>query len=441
MASPRTPSLRRHKTHGLGVVTLNGHDHYLGPWPAGLHTPPAAVQAAYDRLIAEWLANGRQLLPMRPGATTAGPTVAELIVAYYHHAERHYRRPDGTPTSEVSEYRRAFVPLNHLYGDTPAQAFGPLALKAVRQLMVDGYRHPKYGPQEPLARGVVNQRIGRIRRAFKWGVEQEIVTPAVLQGLQAIRGLQRGRSTARETEPVKPIAEAVVNDTLPFCNRHVAAMIRVQLLTGMRPGEVCALRGCDLDTAGPVWLYRPGSDQGTEGAHKTAHHGYQRIVAIGPRGQEVIRPFLKLDTRACLFSPREAMEEIRARRRQERKTPMTPSQRKRSRKLKPKRAPGDRYSVGAYDHAIRAAIDAANRAAACEPCKEVPLEQRCASCKAKALPHWHPHQLRHTKATEIRREAGLDAARAVLGHRTPSVTEVYAELDMGKAAEVMQRLG
>jgi integrase len=441
MPSPRTPSLRRHKTHSLGVVTLNGHDHYLGPWPAGLRKPPDAVQAAYDRLIAEWLANGRQLQLARSAVDTSGPTVAELILAYYRHAEQHYRRPDGTPTSEVSEYRRAFVPLNHLHGDTPARAFGPLALKAVRQLMVNGYRHPKHGSQEPLARGVVNQRIARIRRAFKWGVEQELVPPSVLQTLQAVRGLQRGRSTARETEPVKPIAEAVVNATLPYCNQHVAAMIQVQLLTGMRPGEVCALRGCDLDITGPVWLYRPGSDQGIAGAHKTAHHGYHRVVAIGPRAQEVIRPFLKLDTHACFFSPREAMEEIRARRRQHRKTPMTPSQRKRKRTRNPKRTSGDRYSVGAYDHAIRAAVRAANKAAACDACKKLPPEEHCDACKARAVPHWHPHQLRHTKATEIRREAGLDAARAVLGHRTPAVTEVYAEIDVNKASEIMERLG
>jgi integrase len=58
-----------------------------------------------------------------------------------------------------------------------------------------------------------------------------------------------------------------------------------------------------------------------------------------------------------------------------------------------------------------------------------------------ALPWWHPNQLRHAKATEIRREAGLDAARAVLGHRSPQVTEVYAEIDVSKAAEVMARLG
>ena len=57
------------------------------------------------------------------------------------------------------------------------------------------------------------------------------------------------------------------------------------------------------------------------------------------------------------------------------------------------------------------------------------------------VPHWHPNQLRHTKATEIRREAGLDAARVVLGHRSPQITEIYAEIDLNKAAEVMARLG
>ena len=51
------------------------------------------------------------------------------------------------------------------------------------------------------------------------------------------------------------------------------------------------------------------------------------------------------------------------------------------------------------------------------------------------------NQLRHTKATEIRRVDGLDAARAVLGHSSTTMTETYAELDAGKAAAVMERLG
>jgi integrase len=299
--------------------------------------------------------------------------------------------------------------------------------------MVGGYTHPKYGPQKTLARGVVNQRIGRIRRLFKWALENEMLPPSVLLGLQSVRGLQRGRSKARETEPVRPVSPALVEDTLPFMNRQVAAMVRVQMLTGMRPGEVCIMRGCDLDMTGSVWLYRPGSDQGEVGTHKTAHHGHQRVVAIGPKAQGIIRPFLRLDTRAFLFSPKEAAAERNARRRQERKTPMTPSQAKRKAKLRPERAPGQHYTTSSYAHAIAHACDKADTAAH-EKDKSIPPEQR-------VIPHWHPHQLRHTAATAIRREYGLDVARVVLGHRSPQITELYAELDVNRAAEVMEKLG
>jgi integrase len=82
---------------------------------------------------------------------------------------------------------------------------------------------------------------------------------------------------------------------------------------------------------------------------------------------------------------------------------------------------------GHYAIAIRRAIAKANR-------------QREAEGLAP-IPHWHPHQLRHNAATLIRREAGLDAARAVLGHRSPAVTEVYAELDQAKAVAVAAKLG
>lgn len=137
MASFRTPSLRRHKPSQQGVVTLNGHDHYLGPWPKSSQKPPAAVQRGYDALIAEWLAGGRQLPPKGAGAT---PTVALVIDRFWPHVEEHYRRPDGTPTSEVSEFKYALRVANHLYADLPASDFSPLKLEAVRQLMVNGYR-------------------------------------------------------------------------------------------------------------------------------------------------------------------------------------------------------------------------------------------------------------------------------------------------------------
>ncbi len=134
------------------------------------------------------------------------------------------------------------------------------------------------------------------------------------------------------------------------------------------------------------------------------------------------------------------MAAFRAEQRRSRKTRVQPSQRDR-RKAKPKKLPSERYTSRSYAQAVAKAVGKANTARACETCKKLQPTERCDACKAAALPHWHPHQLRHTKATEIRREFGLDAARAVLGHRSPKITEVYAEIDVNKAAEVMKKWG
>jgi integrase len=424
--SARIPKYRKHKQSGKAIVTLplgggQRRDVLLGDYGS-----PASL-AEYQRVIAEWQSGSR--LPAAGQATHL--SVSELLTAFLEHAEKHYRKPDGTPTNEIVEYEYTLRPLVELYGLTPAAGFGPLALKTVRQRMIEAN----------WCRTVINHRVNRIRHVFKWAVENELVPPSVYHGLQAVAGLQRGRSKARESKPVKPVPEAVVKETLPFLSRQVAAMVQLQLLTGMRPGEVTVMRGIDLDTSKSVWLYTPGSDQGELGDHKTAHHGYKRVVALGPKAQLVLRPWLRTNLTEYLFSPREAEEARHAERRQNRQTPMTPSQARRQRKKRPKKQPAERYEVSAYAHAIRTGIQAANKARACEACKRLKPAARCVSCQSRALPHWHPHQLRHTRATEIRRTAGLEAARAVLGHRSPVITEHYAELDIGQAVEVMAKIG
>jgi hypothetical protein len=117
-------------------------------------------------------------------------------------------------------------------------------------------------------------------------------------------------------------------------------MVQLQLLAGMRPGEVIIMRAIDLDMTGKVWLYRPGSDL-LHGAHKTAWRGHRRIIAIGPKAQEIIRQYLKPDLQAYLFSPAEAMAVFHAERRKRRKTKVQPSQAKRTGKRKPKRRQGE----------------------------------------------------------------------------------------------------
>ena len=127
-----------------------------------------------------------------------------------------------------------------------------------------------------LCRNEVNKRVGHVVRAFKWA-RRERDGPA-LASTTASRpspGCRKGRSEARESEPVRPVPEAFVEAVRPHVSRQVWAMIELQRLTGMRPGEVCIMRTCDLDTSGEVWVYTPEP-------HKTEHHGKERRIYLGP---------------------------------------------------------------------------------------------------------------------------------------------------------------
>jgi len=402
------PSYRHHKPSGQGVVTLNGKDHYLGPWQS------EASKTEYKRLLAEWIAAGKTTTATGIESQVS-IIVAELLTAYLAEAEIAYAK-NGQPTSHLHNIRDALIPLRELYATEAVATFSPLKLKAVRETMV----------KRGLCRSTINKHVGTIKRIFKWGTENELVPATVFHALQAVSGLRRGRSAAKESVPVKPVPDAYVEAALVHVSAQVAAMVRLQQLTGMRPGEVTIMRGCDLDMTGKVWTYTPST-------HKTEHHGIERPVYLGPKAQDIVKPFLKSDLAAHLFDPRDAMETFNAQRRQNRKTPMTPSQAKRTKKSRPKVAPLDHYTTESYRRAIARACEAGDKAARNEHPDAKPEDV--------FVPAWHPHQLRHNAATRLRKEFGIEAARVVLGHRTAAVTEVYAEMDQAKASSNMGRVG
>jgi integrase len=208
------------------------------------------AQALSDKLSD---GNSDQLLQrlLGPAARTRkrGLSIAKLIDQYLEHADAYYRHPDGTPTGEATSCRHGLSVLRKAFGRTSAEEFRPLKLKAVRERMVE----------RGWCRRSVNHHVNRIKRMFKWAVENELVGPDRYHALRAVSGLQIGRTAAREMPPVKPVDVALVEATLPHLPRQVAAMARLQLLTGMRPGEVCIVRTCDLDRSGDVWVYRPSS--------------------------------------------------------------------------------------------------------------------------------------------------------------------------------------
>jgi len=270
---PRVPSYRRHSS-GQARVTLDGTDHLIGPYKS------AASHEAYRRLIAEWFENRS-----RPAKSAQYPlSVNELILAYWKFATEYY----GFNTCDRGDYyclRDALRILKQLYGRVPARDFGPLALKACRREMLG----------KDWARTYINAQIDRIRRVFRWAAEEELLPASVYMNLKAVSGLRRGKSTARETARVGPVPQEQIDVILPHLQPTVRAMVRLELLTGCRPAEVCVVRPIDIDRTDPLcWIYRPGSDQQPNGMHKTSHLGHDRMIFIGPRGQEVIRPYLEV---------------------------------------------------------------------------------------------------------------------------------------------------
>lgn len=413
------PSYRFHKARGCAVVTIDGKDHYLGSFES------RESRDKYDRLIAEWLERGRcspgPILGTVQGVSGPGVTINQLILSYWHHSQEFY----CSSPSELVKIKLAVRPLRRLYGMTPAVQFGPLALRAVREKMLELQRRTiapreKEGKSEVrvveyrLSRRTINQRIGLLKRMFKWASGVELVPVTVYQALSTVESLEKGRTAAPDHKKVRPVDQVLIEATLPRVNRHIQGMINFQRLTGARPGEVCRIRESEIDMTGmingiPVWLYRPSQ-------HKNEHRDHDRVIYIGPKAQEVLKAFFTESPEEYLFSPHRATQERYAELRSRRRCKLYPSSDSR-RKRKPKRKPGRRYTVWTYRQAVQRA------------------------CKKAGISPWNPHQLRHTAATYLRKEYGVETARIILGHRHLSATEIYAEPSQRQAMEVMAKLG
>lgn len=406
------PKYRLHKASGQAVVTFAGQDHYLGPH--GTETS----RREYDRLIGEYLSTERNTALVNRGY---GFTVGDLVAAFGAFAQRFYVK-NGKPTSEAHAYKRVLSSLE-IYFEQPLLSFGPIALKAVREAWI----------KEGFSRSTCNKNQRRLVRVFKWGVGEEMLGPEVWQALSAVEGLRKGRTQAAEAKPVPPVEAERIMKTIPHMSPIVADMVRMQMLTGMRPGEVCALRPCDIVRENDVWEYRPAS-------HKTEHHGRERVIYLGPQAKAILSPYLFRDPEFHCFSAAESREWFREQRSAARTTPASCGNargRKRDQNPKPKRSrvPRSHFDTSGYGHSI---------ALACSKAWPAPesIKGDDKALQAWASAHrWAPNQIRHTRATEIRKQFGLEAAQVILGHASADVTQIYAERDAEKAREVIRQIG
>ena len=142
-------------------------------------------------------------------------------------------------------------------------------------------------------------------------------------------------------------------------------------------------------------------------------------------------PYLLRAAESFCFTPADSERQRRAKLTENRKTPLSCGNTVGSRMKKmPTRKPGAVYNTESLRKAARYAMTACRkeiRANGGDPVKE--------------MPYWTLYQLRHTAATNVRREMGYESAGATLGHTKMSATAIYAERNQGLADEAAKRLG
>ena len=255
------PKYCRHKSSGRAFVRLDGKMHYLGKHGS------QASRKDYDRLIAEFLANGRKSF-LDPDETT----VEHLIVQFLDHADKECNYHNGTRL----KLGKVLNTLKELYGYVHVSQFTPTALKTIRRQFLD----------QGLCRNTINGYIGVIKQLFSWGCEEEIVPAEVAGALRTMRALQSGRTSAVDYEDIQPVDDAVVEQTLTYIkSAQIKDMIRVQRLISGRPQDIHNMRACDIDRSGEIWKYTPYR-------HKTKHRGKVRELAIGPKAQQILQKYI-----------------------------------------------------------------------------------------------------------------------------------------------------
>ena len=191
MARKNLPGYLQHKASGQAIVVIHGKTTYLGKYRS------QASREAYERIIGEYIANGKKLPPTR--VSGSGISIEELVIKFLQWAESYYVK-NGKLTDTFARCKITLAPLVAHYGSKSVSEFGPLSLVFIRDKWVES----------GIARETINRRVDIIRQAFRWGVAHELVAADILHALEAVDSLKEGRTIAPEYEEIEPVADEIV---------------------------------------------------------------------------------------------------------------------------------------------------------------------------------------------------------------------------------------
>ncbi len=400
----RIPSYRKH-TSGSARVTIQGKDYLLREYGS------PESKTTYNRIIGEFIAsNCSPVFREKPSKLT----MAQVSLAFLNHAETYY-----VQGKEYEQFKVACKPISELYADTLASAFSSVEYKACRAWWLTGNTR---------TRQYVYKQARRLVAIVNWSVAEGLMPAANYQAIKCVDTLRFGRTQAPVAKPVVPVPDEIVAATLPHLTTVVADMVRFQMATGCRPGEVCKIKPSMVDRSRDVWEINL-----TE--HKTAYRGKHRVIYCGPHAQAILSKYLLRDGNSHCFSPRESEKQRRQNVHEQRTTPLSCGNRPGTNVVSGKRKnePGECYKTSSYGHSIKHA---------CKKAFPVPDGVNADQSKEWIRSHsWAPNQIRHSVATKIRKEYGLEATARILGHSQIGVTQVYAEADKSRALEVARKFG
>jgi len=421
----RVPKYCRHAATGQGVVYIARQEYYLGEYAS------AESLKLYAQVVERYQAGGAAAVLMLPRGEL---TVAELVDQWLDW---------GQTRHQAAELRGMATPIRRLlklYADLPVSKFGPVALEAVRSAMVaDG-----------LTRTGVNKAVHRLRKIWLWGVRRQLIDETLWTALKATTALAKGEEDVRESDPVLPARWQQVRAVLRNAPLPVQIMVRLQVLSGARPGEIVQVRPCDVDRRNPAsWIFRPTGS-------KAAHLGKPRVIQFGPRAQRLLAPYMATDAdlQQYTFRPDQAHRDAASRKaagahgiRRCSKETRVALQRRRG--VKPRRC-RERYTTDSYRKAIQRACEqvwplpsALARAKGESPSAwEERLGNRWPAVEAWRREHLlHPHQLRHSFATRIGNRYSEEEAQVLLGHSQLRTTAIYVERDIRRGRRIIAREG
>ena len=420
--SSRLPTIRHFRAKNLAYVLLDGQRHYLGPWGS------SHADAAYLKLVrkmaptlkADQIPRGTHLgLPTRSERPTIEvTTVGHLMHAYRLWALEYYRKNDA-PTHAALNVRRVAALVDELdEGGTPLIHADAAWLRSFRA---------KLCALGNLSRGTVNEYVSIIVRAFGFGAEHHFVRREQHLDLQSLPALRKGRPPApgiaapKDHRPIEPPSRSSVRRIRRHLGLDVRIMLDLQLLTGMRPNEVCGMRPCHL-RRGPnanVLLYIcPASHNKTD--HVEDSHA--KHIWLGPRCIKLLKMLWPKGEDEPFFSPARSEARRRELLAANRSTPHYPSHSKTARTGRRREAGilpqslGEMYTASTYRKAcVRAGerLLAADVAAGVRP--------------AERFQPFTPYQIRHLRGTIIAEREGLKVARDVLGHKNIQTTLRYVK--------------